>query len=353
MFLFVLIFLTFYLYFISKYRASLLLMLPAIFLYSIVAGIQYNVGTDYLSYIDIYGDEYRLLFHFNNNEYLFYYIVRFLNILSLPAQSLFICISFIQGFLLFYFLKKMHIKGVNIWLLFFVIFCVTNIYNNQLNLIRQFVSICMMPILIFLIVDKKYFHYLVGVLLASMFHFSSWILILFPILNFIKIKENFLPIIFFLSGGLYYFLGGSFEKIVSYLFLNYSHYFDSEFAEGMSLSGFLTKLYYLPIILYFFAIYKKNDGWLGDYFHICIVIFTLTYWSFIAAMQIGIFERFFTYFIFFYSFPIYYVINYFYRRNMPIIFFLLILYILIPYALKTTVFATAEFEYTSILKFIW
>ena len=353
MFLFVLFFCTTYLYFLSKYRFSFVLMFPAIFVYSIVSGLQYDVGTDYISYLDIYEDQYRLDFHYVNHEYIFYFIVKILNSLGLPGQSLFLTISFIQGFLFFYFLYRMKKIGINIWLLFFIIFCVTNVYNNQLNLIRQFVSICIMPLILLFVVEGKYFKYFLGVLSASMFHFSSWILFSFIILSKFRLKDSLLIYIFIFSGFFYSLFGAFFQDVVIYLFSNYSHYFNSEYAEGISLSGFLTKLYYLPVILFFFYIYERKDSFLGEYFHLCIIIFTLTYWSFITAMQFGIFERFFTYFLFFYAFPIYYVLNYFYSRKMSLSFFLLFIYILFPYALKTTVFATAEFKYNSILQFIW
>src|SRR5690606_24268939 len=139
MFLFVLSYISGYFALIEKYKASLIAMLPAFVLYFLVAGLQYDVGTDYFSYINIFEDSSRHQFYINRGEYLFAYLNIFLNWLELPAQSVFLAISFIQAVLVFIYFKSIKKKGFILALFFIAFICVTNIYNNQLNALRQYV----------------------------------------------------------------------------------------------------------------------------------------------------------------------------------------------------------------------
>ena len=85
-----------------------------------VAGLQYNVGTDYFSYIDIFQSEEKHWYYFNKGEYLFFGLNQFLNWLNLPEQSIFLVISFIQSFLIFLYFKKIKKRTIKLLLMYFL-----------------------------------------------------------------------------------------------------------------------------------------------------------------------------------------------------------------------------------------
>ena len=349
MFLFVLFYVTIYLFLIEKYKPSFLSFLPAFIIYFLVSGLQFNVGTDYFNYISLYFSDTNI--HFSKKEYFFHYLLKSLKYLSLPAQSLFISISFIQSILIFYYFKSIKHRGYVLWIFFFTFICVTNIYNNQLNGLRQYVVVCFVPIMTLILYEKKYLWYLICVLLATFFHSSAiFLVILIPIRFFYNILHRNIFITFILMPFFYMFMNGFLESIVPSLFPQYIHYLDSAFSEGVDFSSYITKLYYLPGILYFYYLYKNTEESSNQtYFGFMIVIFSIFYWLFITSNEIGIASRIFVYFLFFYTFPIYYLLKKTFLQNKPFTFYILIVYVFLPYFLKVTFFARGEFLYKNIL----
>lgn len=350
MFLFVLSYISGYFALIEKYKASLIAMFPAFVLYFLVAGLQYDVGTDYFSYINIFEDSSRYQFYINRGEYLFAYLNSFLNWMELPSQSIFLSISFIQAVLVFIYFKSIKKKGFILTLLFIAFICVTNIYNNQLNALRQYVVIAALPLLTILLYEKRFFRFFILLGLVSLFHNTAWFfLFLLPVFFlYEKIKTS---LIFIFSAMLFFYLGlGYFlQELISFILPEYSFYLKSEYAVGHNISLFITKLYYIPLILVFYSKYKKESDASGGYMHFMIVLFTIFYWFFILSIFIGIAERFYYYVIFFYVFPAYYLLNKYRKDGRLFEFALTFVYIVLPYVLKVTLLARGEFLYDSII----
>lgn len=351
MFLLVFIFVSSYLMLTERYKASLLVMMPVFLIYFMVAGLQYNVGTDYFSYIDIFQSEVKHWYYFNKGEYLFFGLNQFLNWLSLPAQSIFLVISFIQSFLIFLYFKKIKQLGLILWVFFIVFFTVTNIYNNQLNGLRQYVVITGIPLFTIFLHERKLLHSLGLLVVLSFFHNTAWLLIIFYPIFYVQNKFNInLLCLFIISAVGYFFAGGFIYDLTSLILPNYVHYLQSDLSEPRTISVFFTKLYYLPLVFYFYIIYRKDNANFGDYIHFMLFIFSITYWFFLLALSVGIATRLYYYFIFFYIFPIYYILHYNYVRNRSIEFLFILVYIVFPYFFKVTALAKAEFLYES---FLW
>lgn len=351
MFLLVFFFVSIYLFLIENYRASLIAMLPAFILYFFVAGLQYDVGTDYFAYRDIFQEEERHWYYFQKREYAFFGLNQFLNWLNLPAQSIFLVISFIQSFLIFLYFKKIKQVGVILWVFFVVFFTVTNIYNNQLNGLRQYVAITGIPLFTIFLHERKLLHSLGLLVVLSFFHNTAWLLTIFYPIFYIQNKFNInLLVLFIISAVGYFFAGGFIYDLTSFILPNYLHYLQSDLSEPHTISVFLTKLYYLPLVFYFYIIYRKDNTIIGSYIHFMLFVFSITYWFFLLALSVGIATRLYYYFIFFYIFPIYYILHYNYVRNRSIEFLFILVYIVFPYFLKVTALAKAEFLYDS---FLW
>lgn len=350
MFLFVLIYTAVYFALIEKYKASLFAMLPAFLVYFLVAGLQFNVGTDYFSYIDIYENEERHWFYFNRGEYLFFALNQGLNWLKLPPQSIFIAVSFIQASLVFFYFKKIKNKGFILWLLFITFFCVTNIYNNQLNGIRQYVVIAGLPLFTILVYERKIIKSLLLLSFLSFFHNTAWLLLVVYPLFYLQVRFNrSLFLLFVASAAGYLFVGKFIYEVASLIFPSYLHYLQGGYAEPQTIKLFLTKLYYLPVVFYFYLIYKQTDSDFGRYFHYMVFLFTITYWFFLLALSLGIATRVYYYVIFFYLFPVYYVLHFNYINKRQLDFIFILAYVVLPYVFKVTVLAKAEFLYKSIL----
>lgn len=350
MFLFVFFYTFSYFALIEKYKASLLVMLPAFLVYFLVAGLQYDVGTDYFSYVNIYENKARHWFYFNRGEYLFFALNQGLNWLRMPSQSIFIVISFIQASLVFLYFKKIKVKGYILWLFFIVFFCVTNIYNNQLNGLRQYVVIAGLPLFTILVYEKKLIKSLFLLALLSFFHNTAWLLLmLYPLFYLSDKFDKSLVLLFLFSGLAYIFTGKFVYEITSFVLPSYLHYLSGVYAEQHTIILFLTKIYYLPVVFYFFSIYKKVDNDFGRYFHVMVFVFSITYWFFLLALSLGIATRIYYYFIFFYIFPVYYVLHFDFFRKRYFGFLIVLCYVVLPYLAKVTFLAEAEFLYKSIL----
>ncbi|GHW16631.1 hypothetical protein VCSRO192_3344 [Vibrio cholerae] len=353
-YLFVLLFCSLYLHAIRNYRVNFLLLFPPFTIYVLVSALQYNVGTDYFSYIEIYNTPSLLARYLDTREYSFYYINMVLSYLKAPPQTLFFIFSLLQSIFIFFFLVKAKNKEFTVWILFFIFFTVTNIYNNQLNLIRQYAALTLIPILSMYLCDKRYFSFVVGCFIATSFHSSG--ILFFGFLIFIllyKLVRNYTFFIFVLTLPLYFYLTKYVSFFLDLLSLNYAYYVEGQNVDAGSFSSVVTKLYYLPAILLFYYVYYRDNFFnpkiKGDgYFPIMIFIFSCTYWSFVMSLEIGMLSRLSTYFWFFIIFPLYYVAIYFEQKNKRL-FYMYLMYLLLPYATKVTFLARNEFIYKSYL----
>ncbi|PHM62369.1 hypothetical protein Xish_01571 [Xenorhabdus ishibashii] len=77
MYIFVLTFCTLYLYIIKKYKDNFILLLIPFLVYFLTAGLQYNIGSDYFSYINIYNNQWLIDKYYNSGEYIFFTPTRY------------------------------------------------------------------------------------------------------------------------------------------------------------------------------------------------------------------------------------------------------------------------------------
>lgn len=338
----------------KKYRNflnQLLAWLPVFVVFVFFPSFQYGVGTDYETYYNyFYNNGHNL--HYYRGEYLYYYLVEVVKYLGEPQLQFFI-VSFIQGFLFFYLLFILKKQGYKSWIIWFLFICCTGLYHNQMNILRQ--SICIYMVLISVVifnsnifgVRKKTIlislNFLIPIFLHLSSVFASLILIISK-LTFIKNKK-YVFLLFLISIPIYSINFSSFiPNILDFFNLRYISYVDSEFSEGRSLLSVLTKIYYVPLIFYFWYLYLKDnkDDYLSSKnFLFIIYIFSVSYFLFLQAMDFGLVARIWQYFNFLIVFPLYFVIvrsNSFYRL-------LVFLYLIIPYLAKILFFPSAEYEY--------
>nr|WP_228490417.1 EpsG family protein [Vibrio parahaemolyticus] len=328
------------------------LYIPLLLITVIPSSLQYGTGTDYFSYIIIYNTELNLESYIKKGEILFPYLIYFLKSMNLEAQSLFFCVSLFNGLLFSLLIKDLNKKGYSSWIFFFVFMTCTGVYHNQMNGLRQYMAVYALPLVAIFLSEKRRIKSILYVLYGFFSHFSFILplagLFILSLRFFRKVNYFYLFVIsLFVYKLLIPFLAINFVGIV---FPAYKYYLLAERIEEANIISIVTKLYYLPLILYFYYLLGKGLVVLNNNAEkFIILIFSSTYWFFLASQEISILGRAAQYFYLFYSFPIYYVISYFYNKNKPVTFVLSVFYIFLPYVLKVTILAKNEYLYHWIL----
>lgn len=101
----------------------------------IIIGFQFDVGTDYFSYLKIFEDSSKVIKYFYIKEYVFYYFVVGLQKIFKNGQYFFVIIAFLEV-VLFMILVKSKIKKYNYFIILFLTVC--TVFHNQMNGIKQY-----------------------------------------------------------------------------------------------------------------------------------------------------------------------------------------------------------------------
>ena len=155
-------------------KSKLVYVIPIIVL-SLVLGLRYNVGTDYLAYKEIYDTQNSDLFWNIVNERIepLYQIINHIPFLfGLPYYYMSILVCFIM-FSLFY-LSLDKDRDMVKW------YCVTLLISGTLfsflNIQRHAMAFCVFLFSIRYVYNRSLFKYLICILIAMGFHYSSFIL---------------------------------------------------------------------------------------------------------------------------------------------------------------------------------
>ena len=148
-----------YFYFLGKYSTKLykyyLLLTPIILLWVIIIGGQYNVGTDYFSYMKLFVGRESLSRYIDNGELLFVFLIRFCHNIGIYGQGILLVIVFIEVILYFY-ISQLIVSNKNIWVLFVVYICFSTIFNNQMNGIRQYFAMYFFTLSVLKMLNRNY-----------------------------------------------------------------------------------------------------------------------------------------------------------------------------------------------------
>ena len=216
------------------------------------------------------------------------------------------------------FLKKF---GYRILIVFFIWFVVTNYYHNQMNIIRQFVTVFSFPLLLLLLIEKRFLYSGITAVIALFSHQIFVVMLAFlGIIYFIKrfFIRKYIFLIFVFSFFLYLFvLPGASYFIIDFFVPTFKKYYSGSGLSGSGLIFLATKLIYVPLFLLFFYVYYSKQRFYSyfisrhKYFDFFIAIFAATALSFILLLFVDRFNRIYVYFAFFSIFPLYYLYTYF------------------------------------------
>ena len=239
--------------------------------YSLIIGLRYNVGLDYVGYTEWF-NKLRHTGHFPvDNDFGFIWLNEFLVEFDFESYVLFIIIAFLQILFVLLFLKK--IPFLRSWYLYF--FFTSLLFFVTMNAMRQTVAFFIFMYCLQLFSDKKYYKTLLFGLLALSIHKTViLVLVLLPFLKFEWFKNVWIQLILlFLS---VFVLPSFFMILLDYTsplinLLGYSYYVEhldlmkeitAENKTGDGLSIFL--FFFIDLILILF--YKKLNNKFNSYY---------------------------------------------------------------------------------------
>lgn len=223
------------------------------------------VGADTSTYLSIYDTE--LYLEDYKNEYVFYFIIKFLRELgfsSIICQVVMACITFIP--LIFLFIKKSMMPSLSI-LLFLI--AINGYYLETYNIVRQSAATVFLLWAYISALENNWKNVTAYFIIALGFHTSSLIYILFFIIA-LYCRFTYKVVIISILGSLFFafilsnisFLTNiinSLQNIDILGFGNYSHFADYKLDMARNLNGLITLL--LPhsfLCLYAYKKYKEN-----------------------------------------------------------------------------------------------
>lgn len=253
----------------------------------IFLGLRYNFGNDYETYIGLFdrikGDS---DLAFDNAMYLFYepgWMI--LNWLFRPVGffGMTIFLALIYSVTVYKLIKK-NIQSKHYWLaVFFVVFNPGFLLVHSTTM-RQTVAILIFIWSINFIVNKKNLGFILCILLAATFHYTSLTILLISPFFFDNRKVSIVYGTLLFGVYLFFFLFGSFlapyfGQIVSLFSERYEAYSD----KGTANSG-LGFIFYSSIFLLTLALDKLQDKKIAVFFKIAVVYFMLMPFTLIIEM---------------------------------------------------------------------
>lgn len=345
-----------YLSLLSKCRKlslgqTLLFGLPMLMMWSLLIGGQYNVGTDYFSYMEMFVPGANLAYvNESRGEYAFSWFVEACQHLGVYGQGIFFVIAAVWSVIYLYIAYSL-VGSKYIYLFLFVFIVFTGAFNNQMNGIRQYFAMYLLWLAIILIRKKRYVVSIALFVVIPFFHQSSLVvMVIFPVLYYwVSEWRKSTWLYGILVTGMICSLLISDDVIAFFLpyFDQYSGYFGSEKMDSQKSLLILTKYVCMPLFLYAIYIYPRMD--LTNYqrklfvFGLCGYAFKLSVVSMSLVSRLGL------YFELFSCIPLVYLLIYLKMNSRKLVYILVLIYLLLPYSLKVIMSNTGEYSYNFFL----
>lgn len=323
--------------------------LPVYIFFIFIFGLQFKVGTDYNSYLELASTKGDIGWIENKSEFSFVYINKLVIALGWP-QLIFFLAALIQIIFLSRTINDLElIYELKIEWFFFFFFTLSLIFFNSFNGIRQYIAIYISFYSLIKLIQGKSIFFILGILFASSFHSSALFLLIFYLMRpllFVKFNFYFILFIILCSGyfGLFYLQ----NFISEYIGLTqYGEYLKSDyFYLEIDLINILTKLPKVLVVLFcaFFLEIKYVD--LSVKYKPLLNLSYLSLIFLMLSMFSPMLWRFYQYFDIFLIFPPLILFSYNLQKDFSYIIFALLFLILL---LKILIFDDYEYSYNSIL----
>lgn len=325
---------------------------PVFFILFFTFAFQYDVGTDYFSYLAAATKDDLGVFKYNqfiaDKEYLFALLIQISWIVKSP-QFLFVLTSLIQNILLGISTYQLSKRKISLFNFFMLYFSLSVCFFYQFNAIRQFIAVNLLFLAILLLLDnEKSIYGWICVICSPFFHQSSLIFIFFIcVFIILKNKININKKLFFLLCTIAFLLYFANINDILMFVINktgtYTEYLDNIFVQKLTFSQIITKIVKLFVI--FYAIYKLEIEKLTKYEKNILLISLFSTVFMILSFSSSLLWRFYLFFDIFIIFPVLLFFKYNTIKKEEIlidgylIFFLLVKILVIP---------TGEYLYSNI-----
>ena len=227
----------------------LLLSLTLIVPWVMICGGQYETGTDYHSYMETFETADVGLFY-NKQEFLFAKLVEVWHGWHLPAQGLYFVFYAIAS--IFFILTCYKIDNKTLFIFILLYFTISNLFNNQLNGLRQSVATYIITYAVFLLNEHRgILKFILLIAFASLFHASSWFAVIIIAFSYLRPSKELLRILLIIS-LLFTIKGGAIINVMFNQLSNvvpdiYTHLLKSSFNQSIGLTSMLPKLIIFPL----------------------------------------------------------------------------------------------------------
>ena len=324
------------------------LLMPFVFIWVLIVGGQFSVGTDYFTYLDHFINLSYNKILLNKNEYFFIYFIEFCQYIGISGQGCFFIIAFIEVLIL---IKILYVVfGEKSWHIFFFVFiCFSTVFNNQMNAIRQYFSVYIFSLSVVFFLKNNYFlsfilySICIGIHRSSIFLFLIYLYLIF-VQN--KFDNKFILVLMVCFGGLLANINiiGFIREVASYI--GYDTYATSSYVNIIPLKFKIIKFYYIPYYIYIiFNISKYSlSRFEKKIFNLGVFAFSIK----LAMLSLTILNRFSFYFEILMIFPLVIFILKSKGSKDNFVKILLCFSMFTIYMLKVTIFAQREYLYQSI-----
>lgn len=214
-------------YFSERYNYNRALVFLCFILLVAFWSIRYGIGHDYMSYVRLFQE-----IKCGDGDYI-EPGYRYINTWFANYPLGYVGVMFVMSILFFFFLFKAFIYE-KIFALGVFFAMTLHLEFFLMNGVRQGVVVCMFLYLIHFFEQKRYWVYVLGLLCASMFHASAWLLLLLFLVPKIKFKNIFYYVLIIAAYIVY--LTGFFKNLGTYLLLNMPFYENYQLNEARMLA---------------------------------------------------------------------------------------------------------------------
>ncbi|MBC2852529.1 EpsG family protein [Cetobacterium sp. 2G large] len=291
------------------------------FFLTIIAGIRYNSGRDYMNYYQIYLENASGSTRFLNNEFGFYYLMKILNNLGVSYNSLLMLIAIFLLFTIYICFFRNYSK---IYMGIFIFLVIEKLYFNIIagSAIRQGIAIGFFILAVENYLNRKIIKYLIFCYIAILFHRSAIIGVFIPAIFLIsKAFFKYIPLI---ATSLVIF-HRYFIMILIFILniLNLDEYSKAylQVESSSDKMSIIKIIYYMLFIFQYYFLYynfsKLEGRRIKKYAKLLLIGMII---NFLLISNIGIFHRILPYFQIYYI-PI--LLSFKYNRKVKKIYFII------------------------------
>lgn len=322
---------------------------PIVLFWCLLIGGQYNVGTDYFTYLKMYETGDLSYIVESRGEIGFSWIVHFCRAIGITGQGIFVFFALIGVLILFYTMKAV-LPSKYFFLFFFVFICMCGAFHNQMNLQRLYLSLYIITFATCLLIYRKFFIAIILCGISGTIHHSSYIFL--PVLLVVYLCRNynnrfFLMLVVLIGVALSFILEISFIQIIASSVSDYGHYIDRGKVDELQSILRITKYLYIPLVLW--GIYKLPKMNLCRTQSQFFVIGTMAFAIKISVVSLDVVERIGRYLEIFSILPIVFLLIYYKKGKRMECFLCVLLYLIIPYAVKVIMSQSGGYYYDSFL----